>query len=80
MWVVDLPFAAEPLWQVEQPCVTPVWLKTAPLKLVVFLWQLSHGAFVVMCVLVLPFAAVPLWQDAQFVLTFGWTKAQLAVV
>lgn len=43
-----------PLWQVEQlpaeigPLV-PEWLMTAGLKVVVFLWQVSHCADVGMC-------------------------------
>jgi hypothetical protein len=28
-------------------------------------WQLSHSAFVAMCVAFLPVAVVPLWQEEQ---------------
>jgi hypothetical protein len=42
MWLVGLPVAVEPLWQVEQvPGATPVWLKVAGVQALV-LWQLSQ--------------------------------------
>ena len=41
---VTSPGAAPPVWQAEHPPEIPVWLKIAPPKLTVFLWQVSHCA------------------------------------
>ena len=59
-WVAGLPLAVVPLWQVAQPDVMPLWLKTAPVNAVVLLWQVSHAAVVGTWFAGLPFAAVPL--------------------
>jgi hypothetical protein len=62
MWVVGLPMAVVPLWQVEHvPGAMPVWLKVAGVQADV-LWQLSHEAVVGRWVVGLPVAVVPLWQ------------------
>jgi hypothetical protein len=63
MWLVVLPVAEMPLWQLEQPLVMPAWLKV--FAQVVVTWQLSQAAVVAMWVGPLPMARVPLWQDAQ---------------
>ncbi|MFA5082758.1 MAG: hypothetical protein WC474_09455 [Hydrogenophilaceae bacterium] len=42
MWLLGLPCAAEPLWQVEQlPGLMPVWLIVAGVQALVR-WQVSH--------------------------------------
>jgi hypothetical protein len=43
----------------------PVWLKAAPAKLAVLLWQVSQAAVVATWVAGLPVAVLPLWQLAQ---------------
>jgi len=60
-----LPSAAVPLWQLAQPVEMPAWLKPAPRKLVVEVWQVSQAAVVATWVADLPSAMVPLWQVAQ---------------
>jgi hypothetical protein len=54
MWMVGLPSAVLPLWQVAQRPATAgtavAWLKVAVAQLVVELWQVSHCAVVTMCV------------------------------
>jgi hypothetical protein len=48
MWLVGLPLAVVPLWQLEQvPRATRLWLKMAGVQALV-LWQVSHAAFVAM--------------------------------
>lgn len=55
------PLALAPLWQeAHDPGVTPVWLKAAPEKVEVDLWQLSQAAVVCICPLGLPNAVLPL--------------------
>ncbi len=53
-WLVDLPSALVPLWQVEQRPATAgtavVWLKLPVAQVVVELWQVEHWAVVAMCV------------------------------
>ncbi|MEO8156557.1 MAG: hypothetical protein ABI648_02090 [Betaproteobacteria bacterium] len=47
MWPDGLPLAVVPLWQVPQaPGTTPVWSMTAPVKVVVPLWQPSQDRVV----------------------------------
>ncbi|MFH1819752.1 MAG: hypothetical protein ABIK08_08870 [Pseudomonadota bacterium] len=59
-WVVGLPVAVVPLWQVEQvPGAMPVWLKVAGVQALV-LWQVSHDAVVGMWAEGLLVAVVPL--------------------
>jgi hypothetical protein len=53
------------LWQLAQPVVMPLWLNTAPVKVVVERWQVSHAAAVVTWLADLPVARLPLWQEAQ---------------
>jgi len=74
-WLVGLPLALVPLWQVAQvPATTPVWLKVAGSQAVVR-WQVSHDAVVTTWFVVLPLALVPLWQVAQVpVTTPVWLK------
>jgi hypothetical protein len=74
-WLVDLPRAALPLWQVAQdPAATPAWLNAAPVHAEVR-WQESHDAVVTTCPGGLPPAVAPLWQDAQVPgTTPKWTK------
>jgi hypothetical protein len=53
----------------------PAWFIAAPvLKLVVFLWQVSHAAVVAMCVAGFAFTVVklPPWQVAQPVVIPLW--------
>jgi hypothetical protein len=54
MWLVGLPSAVAPLWQLLQRPATGGfavwWLKVAVAQLVVELWQLSHCAVVAICV------------------------------
>ena len=65
MWLFDLPFAFEPLWQEAQvPGVTVEWLNVAGVHAVVR-WHESHAAAVGMWLFGLPFALEPLWQVAQ---------------
>jgi hypothetical protein len=45
----------------------PLWLNTAPEKVVVERWQVSHAAAVATWVADLPVARLPLWQEAQAV-------------
>ena len=46
-WLDITPIAAAPLWQVEQLLgAMPVWLKAAPVNVVVDLWQVSQPAVV----------------------------------
>ena len=60
MWLVGLPVAVVPLWQVEQvPGATPVWLNVAGDHALV-LWQVSQALEVGMCVAGLPLAILPL--------------------
>ncbi len=49
MWVAVLPVAVVPLWQPEQPLVTPVWSKRPVLQVAV-VWQLSQLLSAGMCV------------------------------
>ena len=65
MCLVDLPMAVEPLWQLAQPLVMPVWFILLPAKVAVLLWQVSQATLVAMCLADLPTAVVPLWQLAQ---------------
>ena len=70
MWVVGLPSAATPLWQVAQlPALVASWAKLAVAQVVVVLWQVSHCADVGRCVAGLTWALiarwVPLWQVEQ---------------
>ena len=62
--MVFLPVAVVPLWQLEQPPLTLVWLKLAGVQALVE-WQSLHCAVVRICVAVLPVAEVPLWQLLQ---------------
>jgi len=39
-----MPVAAVPLWQLEQLVSAAVWVKAAPAKLVVLLWQVEQSA------------------------------------
>lgn len=60
-WLDITPTAAAPLWQVEQlPGAMPVWLKVAPVNVVVDLWQVSQLAVVRTWVADLPIAVEPL--------------------
>jgi hypothetical protein len=59
-WLLDLPLADVPLWQLAQPLETPVWLNVAPANEVVDLWQVSQVAVVSRWLLDLPLADVPL--------------------
>jgi hypothetical protein len=45
----------------------PLWLNTAPVKVVVERWQDSQAAVVVTWLADLPVARLPLWQEAQAV-------------
>ncbi len=59
-WLLGLPVAVEPLWQVEQvPGAIPVWLNVAGNQAVV-LWQVSQEADVGTWLLALPVAVEPL--------------------
>ena len=68
-WLLGLPVAMMPLWQVAQlPGVTVTELCSVVLaKLTVDLWQLSQDGHEVVGIwlLVLPIAVVPLWHVAQ---------------
>jgi hypothetical protein len=60
MWLVGLPVAGLPLWQLAQlPGATALWLKLAGVQAPV-LWQVSQAAVVAMCVLGLPLAVLSL--------------------
>ena len=39
-----MPVAVLPLWQLEQLVSAAVWVKAAPAKLVVLLWQVEQSA------------------------------------
>jgi hypothetical protein len=47
-WLVPLPVARWPLWQLLQPLVMPVWSKAAGSQATVE-WQVSQGSLVWMC-------------------------------
>jgi len=78
MWLVGLPIAALPLWQLAQFATIPAWFIRAPANVAVLLWQFSQGAFVTMWFCGLPIAAMPLWQAAQPVLMPAWLGFVLA--
>jgi len=74
IWLVDLAFTpvVTPWQESQRPAtggVAVAWLKIAPLKLVVELWQVSHCAVVAMWLVGLAKALIetydPLWQEAQ---------------
>ena len=59
-WLLGLPRAVEPLWQVAQlPGATPLWLKVAGVHALVR-WQVSQAAVVGTWPLGLPVAVLPL--------------------
>jgi hypothetical protein len=65
IWLLGLPVAVAPLWQVEQvPGATPVCVKVAGVQAVV-LWHVSQDWVVGMCPPGLPVAVLPLWQVEQ---------------
>ncbi|MFO1282173.1 MAG: hypothetical protein U1F51_06820 [Burkholderiales bacterium] len=64
-WLVGLPRAVDPLWQVAQlPGATPVCENVAGVHAVVR-WQVSQAAVVGTWLVGLPRAVDPLWQVAQ---------------
>ena len=68
MWLVALPVAALPLWQLAQlvALVKPLWSTLPADQLVVDLWQLSHTVCPAwMAVL----GFMPAWQVAHWVVT-----------
>ena len=81
MWLLALPVAVEPLWQVEQlvAAVNVEWSTLAPVHTVVELWQVSQAAVVWMWPAFLPTAGgkLPVWQDAHCALieTLLWNRA-----
>ena len=70
-WVLVLPVAVVPLWQLMQllETVTLTWNLAGSQVLVPLLWQVSQLADVVTWLAVLPLAIVPLWQLKQPLLT-----------
>jgi hypothetical protein len=74
------PLAELPLWQLAQAAVVALWSNRAPAKATVLLWQVSHGAFVMMCRGGLPIAVVPLWQVAHAAVVALWLNRAPAKV
>jgi hypothetical protein len=70
MWVVDLPVACVPLWQLTQLVVMPAWSKPVAGVQAIVLWQLLQSAVVATWPVGLPEAMVPLWQDEQVPITW----------
>ena len=78
-WLVGLPVAVVPLWQLAQVPVNAAVAKVAVVQFVVT-WQSSQTLLVGRWLVGLPVAVVPLWQLAQVPGTPLWSKVVVQFV